>query len=159
MHFYCRQRPPSLLSTKAENVFLVQFNNIQAAMYAKEKLHGFEYPLGSRLVVKHEVPVPDSQAVLGPPPLPNSKPDAVEIAKLTETIATATALLKTAGYMPAANVEPSVSIANLPPPQPFAHPDSPVAQRLFIVCTPQPPSNGVLKDIFCRFGNLIEVQF
>ena len=30
------------------------YNNAQAASYAKEKLHGFEYPPGQRLIVKFD---------------------------------------------------------------------------------------------------------
>merc|ERR1712012_782316 len=33
---------------------VVVFNNPQSATYAKEKLHGFEYPPGHRLIVKFE---------------------------------------------------------------------------------------------------------
>lgn len=29
--------------------------------------------------------------------------------------------------------------------------------RCFIVCTPHPPPPSVLKDVFSRFGNLIDV--
>ena len=32
----------------------VVYNNAQAAAYAKEKLHGFEYPPGQRLIVKYD---------------------------------------------------------------------------------------------------------
>jgi len=35
--------------------------------------------------------------------------------------------------------------------------DSLVAERLFIVCQPTPPPIYVLKDIFGRFGHLIDV--
>ena len=31
------------------------------------------------------------------------------------------------------------------------------AERLFIVCHPSPPPDNVLKDIFSRFGGLIDV--
>lgn len=33
------------------------YNSPQAALYAKEKLHGFEYPPGQRLIVKPDVNV------------------------------------------------------------------------------------------------------
>ena len=45
----------------------------------------------------------------------------------------------------------------LPAPQPLAAMDSPTAQRLFIVCTPVPPQLYALKDVFGRFGNLIDI--
>ena len=85
--------------------YLVQYNNAQSASYAKEKLHGFEYPPGCRIVVKYEsghsssdsrpyrggqLPAMPSQQVVGR--------SNVDIAHLTETIANATALLKAAGY-------------------------------------------------------------
>lgn len=45
----------------------------------------------------------------------------------------------------------------LPPPLPIAPNTSPVAQRLFIVCTPHVLPLHVLKKVFCRFGYLIDV--
>ena len=46
----------------------------------------------------------------------------------------------------------------LPPPQPTVVEDGKnMAQRLFIVCQPSGVSERVLKDAFCRFGNLIDV--
>ena len=156
-------------SRGTENTFVVQFNNVQSSAYAKEKLHGFEYPPGSCLIVKHEVqPQLDAKSGRGrvpPPALPLSLPKGnVDIAQLTETIANATALLKAAGYPSGGtgggtgdSYDPSYCSAKLPPPQPLADPDAAVAERLFIVCTPQPPPSSVLKDVFSRFGDLIEV--
>ncbi len=94
---------------------------------------------------------------------------------MTETIANATALLQSVGYVtPAAGVapqpapvvsngvhsetyDPSYCSVKLPPPQPLAAMDSAVAERLFIVCTPVPPQLYALKDVFGRFGNLIDI--
>lgn len=195
-------------------MFIVVYNNPQSATYAKEKLHGFEYPPGHRIVVRYDENHPhfhsSSQSSssssstnfgrgLGhaphfgaPPPLPRPMmpppPPVVntssgrpnfhqDLAHLTETIANATALLQAAGYAPpttgaptpttapgtavAPNTEtydPSYCSVKLPPPQPLAAMDSPVAERLFIVCTPVPPPElYALKDVFGRFGNLIDV--
>jgi hypothetical protein len=71
-------------------------------------------------------------------------------------------LLKAAGYPtpgagPADTYDPSFCSAKLPSPQPMVDQDTPVAERLFIVCAPHPPPPNVLKDVFCRFGDLIEV--
>ena len=44
-----------------KSVGTVVFNNPQSATYAKEKLHGFEYPIGHRLIIKYE-------EVMPPPP-------------------------------------------------------------------------------------------
>ena len=40
--------------TSPQGIASVQFSNIQSAAYAKEKLHGFEYPPGHRLIVKFD---------------------------------------------------------------------------------------------------------
>lgn len=47
--------------------------------------------------------------------------------------------------------------AALPAPSPLADANSEVASRLFIVCQPAPPPENALKDVFSRFGNLIDV--
>lgn len=46
---------------------------------------------------------------------------------------------------------------NLPTPQALASPQATCAQRCFIVCSPHTLPVHVLKKIFCRFGNLIDV--
>ena len=45
----------------------------------------------------------------------------------------------------------------LPLPQPLVPDNSPIVQRLFIVCQPSAVSERVLRDAFSRFGNLIDV--
>ena len=45
----------------------------------------------------------------------------------------------------------------LPAPQPLASMESPVAERLFFVCTMSPPPLYALKDVFSRYGNLIDI--
>jgi len=214
-----------------QGLFTVVFNNPQSATYAKEKLHGFEYPPGHRMVVRFDHAVDQGQPGYnnqggtynrggftqprnGVPNAPTAMPGApvppvtangvvqqpqqrpnlqTDLAHLTETIANATALLQAAGYasspagqMSAATAPPAPvvagtgSVANpsvgatvnaatgetydpsycsvkLPPPQPLAAMDSAVEERLFIVCTPIPPQPYALKDVFGRFGGLIDV--
>ena len=53
--------------------------------------------------------------------------------------------------------DPSYCSVKLPAPHPLAPIDSPVDERLFIVCTPIPPPLYALKDVFGRFGNLIDI--
>lgn len=76
----------------------------------------------------------------------------------------------------AAAAKDSDSLCNvkLPEPKPLANIDEETAARFehkqiiflctgffacrcFIVCTPQPPPAGVLRDVFSRFGDLIDV--
>jgi len=175
----------------------VVFNNPQSATYAKEKLHGFEYPPGQRLIVKFEemggqysappplpynMHMPRHQGFIAPPPgphyplaaprLPPPGPPPVrqniptDLQSLADTIAQATSLIQAAGYnnapAPTTNsvpetYDPSYCSVKLPPPQPLAPTDSPVAERLFIVCTPYHPVIYILKDVFGRFGQLIDI--
>ena len=236
-------------SKGGRGMYTVVYNNPQSATYAKEKIHGFEYPPGHRMVVRfdnsfdqnsnssgsagggqhynraqappqpgnfqqhqqgggfspvttrhgqmaHPPPVPPPQG-MGPPPPPPvgglhapppqpTRPNiGADLAHLTETIANATALLQAAGYaapnatavvsqavaaapqpvapavQPSAltgeTYDPSYCSVKLPAPQPLAAMDSVVAERLFIVCTPIPPQLYALKDVFGRFGNLIDI--
>ncbi len=214
-------------SSSGKGLFTVVYNNPQSATYAKEKLHGFEYPPGHRMVVRfdqgydpctyppssnnygrqqnlHAAPPPPTMGFAqmsprgGPLPAPTAPPPAPpqigqpgilqqqprssniqsDLAHLTETIANATALLQAAGYAapttaapqlaPATTAapptaasgetyDPSYCSVKLPPPQPLAAMDSAVAERLFIVCTPVPPQPYALKDVFGRFGSLIDI--
>jgi len=188
-----------------KSVGTVVFNNPQSATYAKEKLHGFEYPPGHRLIVKFEenanhhnnyhappplaynmqhipratqgfiAPPPGHPAAYplaprlpgpppGPPPVRQNLP--TDLQSLADTIAQATSLIQAAGYAnngpPAGNsvpetYDPSYCSVKLPAPQPLAPTDSPVAERLFIVCTPYNPVIYILKDVFGRFGSLIDI--
>ncbi|KAF0305374.1 RNA-binding protein 45 [Amphibalanus amphitrite] len=206
-----------------QGIASVQFSNIQSAAYAKEKLHGFEYPPGHRLIVKFD---PSHDMMMGPhslmPPPPNMMPRMpmmpppapggvgngaaaamspggagprpsgslqTDLAHLAETIAQATSLIQAAGINPHAasgggggggadggggppagpgpavpggvvmpeHYDPTYCSARLPAPQPLAALDSTVAERLFIVCHPAPPPPYTLKDVFGRFGNLIDI--
>jgi hypothetical protein len=208
----------------------VVFNNPQSATYAKEKLHGFEYPPGHRLIVKFEegslsssggggggghggyvtgpppvlpysiplgrpqgggymAPPPMNAAggggyqlaaprlpppPLAPPPPPltqhhhRNQPHAAnnslptDLQTLADTIAQATSIIQAAGYGNAGTnhvggghqvnssavpetYDPSYCSVKLPSPQPLAPPDSPVAERLFVVCTPYHPVIYILK--------------
>ncbi|CAL4060920.1 unnamed protein product, partial [Meganyctiphanes norvegica] len=210
-------------SGQARGVATVVYNNTQSATYAKEKLHGFEYPPGQRLIVKfdshHDIPPCPPPPMLGSPggppfaglpprmsgamaphngnmgnmggsppggpgigvtaphmpggPRPNNLQQ--DLAQLAETIAQATSLIQAAGLSPGQSgsghmnsmnnhgsgngetYDPSYCSVKLPPPQPLAPVDSDVAERLFIVCHPSPPPIYAMKDVFGRFGNLIDI--
>jgi len=183
---YCE--PAGGSGGRGKAYFNVIYNNPQSASYAKEKLHGFEYPPGHRIVVKFDMSH-DSMRGGGPPMgPPRGRPGmgggpqvgpGDSIQQLTETIANATALLQAAGYPSPGGpggpggqsggppggppldggetYDPAYCSVKLPPPQPLAAMDSPVTERLFIVCTPVPPQLYAMKDVFGRFGNLIDI--
>jgi RNA recognition motif-containing protein len=106
----------------------VNFNSLAWAQYAQEKLNGFEYPPGSRVV-----------------------------AKFTQTEAT--------GNGHASRVESNDALfypcsITLPPKEPVVPKtgnERGYVVRLFIVCSPRALASHVLLDVFCRFGNLIDV--
>lgn len=176
-----------------KNMFLVVYNNPQSSAYAKEKLHGFEYPPGQRLTIKFDSYGDNSSSrrhshqpagiQLPVQPQPAQQPPQqqqqfhsaktnFDLAHLSETIANATALLQAAGYTAGAPVQARIAAApvstgetydpaycsvKLPTPQPLAAMESPVAERLFFVCTQSSPPLYTLKDVFSRFGNLIDI--
>lgn len=145
----------------------VVYTNHQSAKYARDKLHGFEYPPGSKLVVKpcynSGVPSfgdqsPEFMSMRKPVYLPGE--NGADLAQLAETIAQATSLIQAAAAGTLGQkVQPDDSFCNvkLPSSKPLASIDAPVAQRCFIVCQPRPPPISVLRDAFSRFGNLIDV--
>jgi len=143
------------------------YTNPRAASYAKNKLHGFEYPPGERLIVKFEGCDKNLQYHHGPPPprqnyhpTPQNYPQ--ELHSLAETLAHATHLIQTANLHESprySSYDPSYCSIALPAPQPLAPTDSSVAERLFVVCTPSPPPLYAVKDVFGRFGGLIDFYF
>ncbi|KAF9408884.1 hypothetical protein HW555_011570 [Spodoptera exigua] len=151
---------------------LASYSNPVSAAYAVEKLNEFEYPPGLKIFVRPEISRFDmhnqnynklSNAAYNLKKAINSaqspNPD---LAQLTEAIGEASRLLKMATTGVTDDIAPdtndlSYCSVKLPPPQPLADIDSDVAKRCFLVCQPQPPPLTVLRDIFCRFGNLINV--
>jgi len=164
-----------------------RYSSPQCAAYARDKLHGFEYPLGSPLHVqlqedtRQEYPMNVDQYGSGYGNTQfgnygqtnNYGMDNMDVKKKAAMI------LEQAGINPHSLINFSgigsvgdghgsvgdgrkerVMYCNvaLPPPQPTVAEDGKnMAQRLFIVCQPSGVSERVLKDAFCRFGNLIDV--
>ncbi|XP_028174964.1 RNA-binding protein 45-like [Ostrinia nubilalis] len=151
----------------------VAYSNPVSAAYAVKKLHNFEYPPGCRIFVKPNYnkfpPVEKGSESISnaftnlknaiSSQANSSSPDLVQLAA---AIAEASKLIKKAAAgvtddeIPDGNDLNYCSVS-LPPRQPLADIDSTVAKRCFLVCKPQPPPLPVLRDIFCRFGDLINV--
>ncbi|KOB70706.1 RNA-binding protein 45 [Operophtera brumata] len=155
----------------------VSYSNPRSAAYAVEKLNKFEYPPGMMIFVRPDMGFSGNDDDFGPNDF-NQIPGAVsklrnaienssssnapDLSQLAEAIAEASKLIKKAtGTVTDSNVPDSNDLsycsAKLPSPQPLADVDSPVAKRCFLVCKPAPPPLSVLRDVFCRFGNLINV--
>ena len=125
----------------------VTYSSIQAAMYAREKLNGFEYPLGSKLIVKYaEDPMPQRY-----PPSPTAEP------------MYASSSYHSAPLSPAHRSPMRSPIRSLSPMRPIPigrhrrHSITEFDGRVFFICTPQPPAEHILRDIFGRFGSLTDV--
>ncbi|XP_066260581.1 RNA-binding protein 45 [Euwallacea similis] len=154
---YCQVRYQGGHMRPTRAVGEVVYTSPQWAAHAKEKLHGFEYPPGFRLIVK---PILEGNTQ-SPREGPDKRKDLMHIA---ETIAQASSLIQAAGLNPSAilnlggisdsNSQIQCNV-NLPDPKPLAGVDEECVARCFIVCT-TPLPNTLLRDVFCRFGNLIE---
>lgn len=159
---------------KGNGFAVVKYATPEAAAYAKQKLHGFEYPPDNKLIVKYSDEFsPDQwQSQTSNSAIQN------QLTTLTEALSQTTALLKQAGlpipeglvpqttqqtYPPAAvnraneRFVSSYCTAELPPPQPMLETEMQEAIRLFLIFSPEPPPLSALKDVFSRFGNCIDV--
>jgi len=160
------------------NYGTVIYDKPQAAAYALEKLHGMDYPIGSRVMIKFDEDPYSSMMNSG-----TSANVPPHVASLVSTIQHANQMLSASGYSVLPNgslvdgATRSGSSANPPlpplplpdysstsdvlaqyPPQPMAPPTTPCQQRLFFVCkdTRDIPPPHLIKDLFSRFGTCIE---
>jgi len=156
---------------------LLEYVSPSAASYALEKLHGFEYPPGKKIVVKSEYDggdglvgsVTGKRDAMGLVAAKSAPEITQELATLTKALAEATNMIKlqVGGALAGASrmggghmsdvYDPSLCSVRLPPPQPLARIESKIAERLFIVGQPSLPSRNALWDVFGRFGELIDV--
>ncbi|XP_047459912.1 RNA-binding protein 45 isoform X2 [Mugil cephalus] len=127
---------------------MIRYSNLGSAVYAKEKLNGFEYPPGNRLVVNF---VDDGEDRSSP------------VGRMAMQFV-ATQMMSTVWNGPSSSqvMKPPMSRVqtdvNLPPLKKLAPPDSKAKERLFVVFSPSPLPPDVLEDVFCRYGSLIEVH-
>ncbi|KAL0963868.1 hypothetical protein UPYG_G00314600 [Umbra pygmaea] len=135
---------------------MIRYNNLGSAVYAKNKLDGFEYPPGNRLVVTHIDDGEDRRSPVGRMAMQ------LVAAQMMSIVCNPAGpqLRKTSTVYPSPAVPQCPRIQTdvaLPPPQKLAPSDSRAKERLFVVFKPSPLPMDVLEDVFCRFGSLIEV--
>ncbi|XP_034754021.1 RNA-binding protein 45 isoform X2 [Etheostoma cragini] len=133
---------------------LIRYSNLGSAVYAKEKLNGFEYPPGNRLAVNFVDDGEDRSSPVG--------------RMAMQFVATQMMSSAWNGHSSSQGMKPSYPAVapmprvqtdvNLPPLKKLAPPDSKAKERLFVVFSPAPLPPDVLEDVFCRFGSLIEVH-
>uniref|UniRef100_A0A8D8UNP7 RNA-binding protein 45 n=1 Tax=Cacopsylla melanoneura TaxID=428564 RepID=A0A8D8UNP7_9HEMI len=163
--------PDSRVGFRGGQKVSVQYSSPQSAAYARDKFHGFGFPPNTPMVV-----VPDFSFGNGAtasrgnnsPLLSAESKDTLQT--LTKALAQATSLLRSAGLSTEgidlatgdSGVAPlggddSFCSVKLPSVKPLAPSNAEVAKRLFVVCQPGLPPLYSLKDVFGRFGGLIEL--
>lgn len=146
----------------------ITYEDDKSAAHAVERLNNFEFPSGEIISVKPD-DNPLSKAANNLSNIVNSFKNAIDTAnpdlvQLAEAIAQASTLIKAATSGPTLKDSKSevhqenFCSVSLPPLQPLASSNSRVAQRCFLVFKPHPPPVAMLKDAFCRFGDLIDVS-
>lgn len=137
---------------------MVRYNNLGSAVYAKEKLNGFEYPPGNRLAVTF---IDDGEDRTSPVGKMAMQLVAAQMMSVVWNGPSGPQLMKTsAGYAAPPSLLPKPRLQTdvaLPPLRKMAPPDSVVKERLFVIFNPAPLPVDVLEDVFCRFGSLMEV--
>nr|XP_021145499.1 RNA-binding protein 45 isoform X3 [Columba livia] len=151
---YCDvQRDPHTNSGYA----VIQYSTAASAIYAKYKLHGFEYPPGNRLTVTFLEDGNDSSDLI------RKMATQLVTAQVSSVLRNSNAVVqqyRTPPVMGGASgpqlLQPQTD-AVLPPIKKKVPPDTSVKERLFVLFHPHPLPVNVLEDVFCRFGNLIKV--
>ncbi len=122
----------------------ITYTSVTAAVYAKEKLNGFEYPPGSKLTVKYADDPPPQY-----PPSPTAEP--------------MYPMYHSAPHSPLRSPIKGSPTRSLSPVRPLPNRQrrhsfsSEFDGRVFFICSPQPPPEHILRDIFGRFGMLTDV--
>ncbi|CAF4061033.1 unnamed protein product [Rotaria magnacalcarata] len=126
--------------------FIVRYKSCQFATYAREKLHAFQFPDGEILSVQYY----DEQVV-------NDLINQSQNGKYGDTSGIGQLIHQMSNLQ--GSQEQYVEYCNipLPPKQKYASFDAPVAKTLQVM--PQRPiSEDYIRDVFNRFGNLIDVR-
>uniref|UniRef100_A0A667Y8A6 RNA binding motif protein 45 n=1 Tax=Myripristis murdjan TaxID=586833 RepID=A0A667Y8A6_9TELE len=151
---YCElQRDPYGVS---KGHAVIRYNNLGSAVYAKEKLNGFEYPPGNRLVVAF---IDDGEDRTSPVGRMAMQFVATQMMSSVWNGPSTSQLLKAPSAFPTVSPVSRIQTdVTLPSLKKLAPPDSKVKERLFVVFSPSTLPLDVLEDVFCRYGSLIEVH-
>ncbi|KOB69334.1 RNA-binding protein 45 [Operophtera brumata] len=147
-----------------ENKAIIKYDTEVGAAHAIEVLNCYQFPSGEVITVK-PVDSPLSQAANNLSEIVNSfknaKDSSRDMLQLAEAIAQASNLIKAAtskeSHPESSNDFEYICGVKVPLTKPLASKSSKLAKRCFIVLKPLPPPHHVLQNIFCRFGDLIDV--
>ncbi|XP_063069441.1 RNA-binding protein 45 isoform X2 [Engraulis encrasicolus] len=136
---------------------MIRYTNLGSAVYAKEKLNGFEYPPGNRLAVAF---IDDGEDRTSPVGKMAMQLVVAQMMSMVWNGPSGSQLLKSSTvYAPLATPQKHrlQTDVSLPSVKKMAPSDSVAKERLFVIFNPSPLPVDVLEDVFCRFGSLIEV--
>ncbi|XP_053292231.1 RNA-binding protein 45 [Pleuronectes platessa] len=150
---YCELQRDSYGMSKGHA--LIRYSNLGSAVYAKEKLNGFEHPPGNRLVVNF---VDDGEDRNSPVGRMAMQFVAAQMMSSVWNGPSNSQVMKPPGFSSVSTMSRVQTDVNLPPLKKLAPPDSKTKERLFVVFSPAQLPPDVLEDVFCRFGSLIEVH-
>lgn len=142
---------------------LIKYDREVAAAYAVERLDKYEFPSGELITIK-PISSPLSKAACNLSQIvnnfKNSKDTNPDMMQLAEAIAQASTLIKAATSKEFENNTDFeyISGVKLPLIKPLLDKNTKLAKRCFLVLKPMPPPHHVLENIFCRFGDLVEIS-
>ncbi|KAG2459648.1 RNA-binding protein 45 [Polypterus senegalus] len=150
---YCEMQRDPYVYYKGQAV--IRYNNVGSAVYAKEKLDGFEYPTGNRLSISYVDDGEDRSSPVGTMAL---QLVAAQMMSMVWSSPSGQQLIKNnSGFSSGSSSHvPRFQTDAVLPSRKVITSDSRVKERLFVVFNPVPLSIDILEDIFSRFGNLIE---
>ncbi|XP_061789350.1 RNA-binding protein 45 isoform X1 [Nerophis lumbriciformis] len=131
---------------------LIRYTNLGSAVYAKEKLNGFEYPPNNRLLVSF---MDDGEDRNSPVSRMAMQFVSSQVMSSMWNRPSGNQAMKPSGFQAASRIQTDVQ---LPPPKKLAPPDTRSKERLFVVFNPTSLPLELLEDVFSRFGALIEVH-
>nr|XP_061794735.1 RNA-binding protein 45-like isoform X2 [Nerophis lumbriciformis] len=148
---YCKQQRDVYGTSKGHAI--VRYSNLGSALYAKDKLNGFEYPPGNRLVVDFMDDGEDCSGSVGRMAMQFV---AIQMLPSVWNGPSNNQAVKhpTSSHPVGPRIQTDVS---LPPIKKLAPADSLCKERLFVVFSPAPLPIDVLENVYGRFGSLIEV--
>lgn len=154
-------------SSRTSNFATAVYNNPEAAAYARDKLHGLEYPPGERLIIKQTIEI--KPAIINNEPLMGVVGGVGGGGVGNSSIGGGSGGggggcgSSVDGIFPFDNnsggmiAKEQFCSVTLPDPAPMADAGAACAKRCFVVCVPKVLPAKVLQNVFGRFGGLIDV--
>uniref|UniRef100_A0A8D0GNF2 RNA binding motif protein 45 n=1 Tax=Sphenodon punctatus TaxID=8508 RepID=A0A8D0GNF2_SPHPU len=136
---------------------VIQYSSAASAVYAKHKLHGFEYPPGNRLIVIFLEDGTDGSDLIRKMATQVVTAQVSSMMWNNNPVGQQYMASPVYGRRSSSPLTPLQTDAILPSCRRKASLEASTKERLFVVFNPYPLHMDILDDLFCRFGHLIEV--